>query len=87
VASGIYDEQRAIVLTQSGQRWRIAVVSLPSDAQQHKGVTGPWPGLGSVSCGSAGNCVAVGYYGASNGATDALLVSEQHGSWGTGTEV
>jgi hypothetical protein len=87
VASGIYGEQRAIVLTQSGRRWRIAVVSLPSDAQQHKGVTGPWPGLGSVSCGSAGNCVAVGYYGASDGATDALLVSEQHGSWGTGTDV
>ena len=43
-------------------------------------------GIGSVSCGSAGNCSAGGSYRISNvpptGPSHAFVVSEQHGIWG-----
>jgi hypothetical protein len=41
----------------------------------------------SVSCGSAGNCVAGGYYTDSSGHTQAFVVDESSGSWGTAEEV
>jgi hypothetical protein len=40
----------------------------------------------SVSCGSAGNCVAGGYYG-QNDADVAFVVSEATGTWGEATQV
>jgi hypothetical protein len=43
--------------------------------------------LFSVSCGSAGNCVAVGGYQDSVGHKQALLVSETNGTWGNAIEV
>ena len=41
----------------------------------------------SVSCGSAGNCSAGGYYAGSSGALQAFVVSEVNGTWGTAIEV
>ena len=45
------------------------------------------PQIASVSCGSAGNCSAGGYYGDSSVATQAFVVSETNGTWGTAEEV
>jgi hypothetical protein len=41
----------------------------------------------SVSCGSAGNCSAVGYYTDGSGASQAFLVNQTNGAWGTATQV
>lgn len=89
VATGLRGLQRAIVLTQTtGRRWRSAVVSLPSNARQDGGETGPaFPTLRSVSCGTAGDCAAVGYYYGSDQATHALLVVDHGGTWGDGIDV
>jgi len=43
--------------------------------------------VGSVSCPSAGNCVAVGGYHDGAGDRQALAVSETNGTWGTAIEV
>jgi hypothetical protein len=40
-----------------------------------------------VSCGSAGNCSAGGYYVDGSGRQQAFVVSETNGSWGTAKEV
>jgi hypothetical protein len=44
------------------------------------------PGLGSVSCSSAGNCTAVGGYTPDYHTNVPLLVSERNGAWGVGVE-
>ena len=41
----------------------------------------------SVSCGSAGNCAASGYYTAGAGIYQAFVVSEKNGAWVTAIEV
>src|ERR1039457_6053540 len=41
----------------------------------------------SVSCASAGNCSAGGYYADSSGDEQAFLGSETNGTWGTAEEV
>jgi hypothetical protein len=41
----------------------------------------------SVSCGSAGNCAAGGYYADGDGHYQGFVVSEQDGVWGTAIEV
>jgi hypothetical protein len=62
------------------------------------GLSGPGPGLAalnaggdaqvtSISCASAGNCSAGGYYTDSGGNTQAFVVSEVNGTWGTAIEV
>jgi len=43
--------------------------------------------LSSVSCASAGNCSAAGHYANSAGAFVGLVVTETHGSWGSGQAV
>jgi hypothetical protein len=44
-------------------------------------------GLPSVSCASAGNCAAGGYYRTRSGDRQAFLVSERKGTWGHAIEV
>src|SRR2546428_316131 len=55
--------------------------SLPGDAQSNPNVT-----PNSVSCASAGNCGAVGYYLDSSNHQQGLLLSETAGTWATGVE-
>ena len=43
--------------------------------------------LNSVSCGSAGNCAAGGYYKDSSGHYQAFVISQVHGTWHTAKEV
>jgi len=45
--------------------------------------TGGFAQVNSVSCASAGNCSAGGYYTSSAGPTPAFVVSETKGTWGT----
>jgi hypothetical protein len=73
-------EQRASVLTQKGRGWQSTAVALPADASSTA-----WPGLGSISCGSPGNCVAVGAYEIPTFGKP-LLVTESNGAWLPGAE-
>src|SRR5204863_1718109 len=43
--------------------------------------------VSSVSCGTAGNCAAGGYYYDASGREKAFVVSETNGTWGTAIEV
>jgi hypothetical protein len=72
-------EQRTHVLTQNRGTWQSAAVTLPADAPPS-----PWPVLWSVSCGSVGNCAAVGAY--QIGFAKPLVVTEQGGTWHAGVE-
>jgi len=60
--------------------WQAAkAVALPSD-----GVNLPQGFLPTLSCPSAGNCLAGGSYLSSTGATEGLVVSEVNGAWKSG---
>jgi hypothetical protein len=43
--------------------------------------------LASVSCASAGNCAAGGFYKDGHGHQQAMVASETHGTWGKAIEV
>ena len=49
--------------------------------------TGGKAAVGSVSCASAGNCSAGGYYLDSSGHYQAFVVSQVNGTWGKAKEV
>ncbi len=71
------------LLSASSGTWATGVeAALPSDANRFH----PNVGLASVSCGSAGNCSAVGTYTDSLGNSQGLLLSESSGTWATGAE-
>jgi hypothetical protein len=44
-------------------------------------------GLNAVSCGSAGNCTAGGFYTDRSGHPQAFVASQVHGTWGAAREV
>jgi hypothetical protein len=48
---------------------------------------GGYAEVNSVSCGSAGNCSAGGFYRDSSGQFHAFLVSQTNGTWGTAIQV
>jgi hypothetical protein len=49
--------------------------------------TGGGAQINSVSCGSASNCSAGGYYTDSSRAQQAFVINETNGTWGKATEV
>jgi hypothetical protein len=62
--------------------WATGVeASLPANARTNPGIEGL-----ALSCASAGNCTAVGYYFDSSGHRQGLLLSETSGTWATGVE-
>jgi hypothetical protein len=67
-----------LLLTERGGAWKASALVLPAGANASGGVS-----LSSVTCPSAGNCVAIGYY-ASHGKTHGLIVRERGGEWGRG---
>lgn len=74
---------QGLLLSESAGVWSTGVeAKLPSNA-------GPDPvvSLAAVSCGSSGNCAAVGSYLDSMGHRQGLLLDESSGTWGTGLEV
>src|SRR5947208_149374 len=70
---------QGLLLTETAGAWLAVEARLPAGAG-----TDPNVFLGSVSCGSAGNCSAVGNYHESSGHRQALLLTETAGTWATG---
>jgi len=74
--------QQGLLLNERSGRWAPGVkAKLPADAG-----TSAVPDLYSVSCGAAGDCVAVGDYLDSSGAEQSLLVNESSGTWAPGVK-
>jgi hypothetical protein len=72
---------QGLLLTETAGVWGSAVeAQLPAKAA----TSDQEVSLNSVSCGSAGNCSAVGGYLDSAGGAEGLLLNEKAGSWGTG---
>jgi hypothetical protein len=89
-AGGYYDssttgttEYQPFVVSEVHGTWGTAV-EVPGTAALNQGGYGS---VYSVSCASAGNCTAGGDYSDSSHFSQAFLVSEVHGTWGTAIEV
>lgn len=90
VATGWYIDsagnQQAMVATESAGVWAQAIEILPP-ANVFTGSPGRPVALGSVSCRSAGSCVAFGQYADSSLGWQAMVTTETEGSWGATSEV
>jgi hypothetical protein len=84
-AGGSYtdDGGQAFVANEVNGAWRTAEEA-PGTAALN---TGGRAAVTSVSCASAGNCSAGGHYTGSSGHSEAFVVSEVNGTWGTAVEV
>ena len=85
-AGGVYANrsgQQVFVVDQTDGRWGTAQ-KVPGTAALNKGGNAQ---VNSVSCGSAGNCSAGGYYTDGSGHPQAFIVTETNGRWGTAQEV
>src|SRR5580704_2858779 len=81
-----YDFQ-AVVVDETYGTWG-KPEEVPGTAALNQGGPGyPDAHVNSVSCGSAGNCSAGGYYTDDNGDRQAFVASETDGTWGTAEEV
>ena len=85
-AGGIYTDgsghAQAFVVNEAHGTWGTAQ-EVPGTAALNKGGQA---GIRSVSCASAGNCSAGGFYAGGSG-IQAFVVNEAHGIWGTAREV
>jgi hypothetical protein len=83
-AVGAGGDRSGLMLTETSGRWATGVkASLPANAERMQGGID----LDSVSCASAGNCTAVGYYFSSGqDQEEGLLLTETSGRWATGVE-
>jgi hypothetical protein len=79
----IYGPYQAFVVSQKNGSWGKAT-EVPGSAALN---TGGNAGVLSVSCESAGNCAAGGYYQGSSDHQQAFVASEHNGTWGTAIEV
>ncbi|MGH3054560.1 MAG: hypothetical protein ACRDL7_06235, partial [Gaiellaceae bacterium] len=76
------NDQEAVLLTETAGSWATGVeAAMPSNAAAN-----PIAVVPSISCGSAGDCAAVGNYRDSSGNEWALLLTETAGTWADGTE-
>ncbi len=89
VAVGNYvdlsENWQGFLVSETAGTWSAASVapSLPANAASNREDR---MRMGGVSCASAGNCTAVGYYTDSSGNTEGFLWTETAGAWGTGVE-
>jgi hypothetical protein len=86
VAGGYYpvgDAMQAFVADETGGAWGTAI-EVPGSAALNKGGGAE---VTSVSCDSAGNCVAGGYYTDQAAHQQAFVADETGGAWGTAIEV
>jgi len=79
LASGLV----AVPLAQAGGTWSGAV-EVPGAATLNTGGNGA---INAISCSSAGNCSAIGTYGDTANGTQAFVVDETHGTWGSAQEI
>jgi hypothetical protein len=85
-AVGLYHNSsgrdEGLLLSERSGKWATGVEpSLPA----HAG-TNPNAEVESVSCASAGNCTAVGFYDFNTASSRGLLLTETSGKWATGVE-
>jgi hypothetical protein len=73
-------DTQGVLATESSGAWTSVEVTLPTGAGANPNVA-----LAQVSCSSAGNCTAVGYYEDGSGQFQGLLLTETSGTW-TATE-
>lgn len=74
-------------MEESAGTWATGVeAGLPADAATSNTSPIGRMNLNSVSCASAGNCSAVGYYWDSSGNLQGLLMTETAGTWATGVK-
>ena len=82
-AGGTYEDssgsQQAFIVDEKKGTWGTAK-EVPGTATLN---AGGYAAINSVSCASAGNCSAGGYYEESSGYSQAFVVSEVSGTWGT----
>jgi hypothetical protein len=84
VVDGVPTTQ-AMVVTETSGTWGTAQ-EVPGTAALNTGI-GAYATVNAVSCASAGNCSAGGEYLGSSNATEAFVVTETGGTWGTAQEV
>jgi hypothetical protein len=86
-AGGFYEDSsghfQAFVVSEQNGTWRKAI-EVPGSGMLNKGGAAS---VNSVSCASAGNCAAGGYYEHSSVNLQAFVVSERNGTWGTARQV
>jgi hypothetical protein len=86
-AGGLYEDGsgdfEAFVASETKGKWGDAE-EVPGSAPLN---TGTAAGTNSVSCASAGNCAAAGYYQVAFGPTESFVVSETSGTWRDAEEV
>ena len=89
LALGAAASPEAVAATQVAAGPRAAAGGSWGSAQEVAAAlnTGGFAEVNSVSCGSAGNCSAGGFYTRSSGPTPAFVVSETNGAWGTAHQV
>lgn len=79
-----YGETSALVVNETKWDWSpVQTITLPAGAT---GTIGPSSSLDSISCTSAGNCTAVGWYTSDANAIEGLLLNEVNGVWQAGVE-
>src|SRR6185437_10880307 len=82
--NGSAGRSQAFIISERNGSWGKAV-QVPGSAALN---TGNYAQLTSVSCGSAGDCAAGGFYSTgSSGRSQAFIVSERNGSWGKAVQV
>jgi hypothetical protein len=89
-AVGVYTDKsgnaQGLLLDESSGKWAQGVEApLPANAASSE-PAGRFVSLDQVSCASAGNCTAVGYYPDSSGNLVGLLLDESSGAWAQGVE-
>jgi hypothetical protein len=75
--------RQVFVVSQVNGAWQNAA-EIPGTAALNAGGSAQ---VDSVSCGSAGNCSAGGYYTDSSGGLQAFVVSQVNGGWGSAVQV
>jgi D-alanine-D-alanine ligase-like ATP-grasp enzyme len=89
-AGGRYQDKsvrrHVFVVTQTNGTWGRAE-EVPGSAALNRGGEIADVGINSVSCASAGNCSAGGFYTDRSGRLQAFVVNEANGTWGRAEEV
>jgi hypothetical protein len=73
--------EQGLLLTESSGTWVAAKAKLPSGAAAN-----PFAAFTSLSCASAGNCTAVGYYEDTSGHSQGLMITQSSRAWGNGVK-
>ena len=89
-AGGSYEDAdgntQAFVVNETSSVWGTPIELSATSGEGYLG-SGGYAEVASLSCSSAGNCAAGGSYEDANGNTQAFVVNEVNGTWGTPIEL